>query len=52
MTNNSPLQLLVLNTRNAPVISPNGSRVTVRVLPTNEEQIIARHTRDVLSNTN
>ncbi|MCY7360039.1 MAG: hypothetical protein LH609_21820 [Rudanella sp.] len=37
---------------NAPVISPDGSRVTVRVIPANEEQIIARHTRDVLSNAN
>lgn len=30
------------------VISPDGSQVTVRVLPTNEELMIAKHTRDVL----
>ena len=42
----------VRNARNASVISPDGSRVTVRVIPTNEEQMIARHTRDVLSNAN
>ena len=41
----------VRNIRNAPVISPDGSRVTVRVIPTNEELMIARHTR-VLSNAN
>ncbi len=33
------------NAVNAPIISPPGSRVTVRVLPTNEELMIARHVR-------
>lgn len=31
------------NARNAPVISTPASRVTVRILPTDEEQMIARH---------
>ena len=30
------------NARNAPVISPRGGRVSVRVIPTDEEQMIAR----------
>lgn len=40
------------NVSNAPVISPDGSPVTVGVIPTNEELMIARHTREVLSNVN
>lgn len=32
------------NAANAPVISSRGSAVTVRVIPTNEERMIARHT--------
>jgi acetate kinase len=36
------------NEGNAPVISGHNSPVTVRVLKTNEELMIARHTRDVL----
>ena len=36
------------NAANEPVISTKGSRVTVRVIPTNEELMIARHTRRVL----
>ena len=40
------------NVSNAPVISPDGSPVTVRVIPANEELVIARHTREVLSNVN
>ncbi|MBC8153129.1 MAG: acetate/propionate family kinase [Bacteroidetes bacterium] len=39
----------VRNARNEPIISPDHSRVTVRVIPTNEELMIARHTRDLLS---
>lgn len=36
------------NESNTAVISPDDSPVTVRVLPTNEELMIAKHTRDVL----
>ena len=36
------------NAGNAPIISPPGNPVTVRVLPTNEELVIARHVRDLL----
>jgi acetate kinase len=36
------------NDRNAPVISPDGSPVTVRVMRTNEELMIARHTAKLL----
>ena len=36
------------NDRNAPLISKAGSRVKVRVVPTNEELMIARHTAQVL----
>jgi acetate kinase len=36
------------NTSHAPVISAAGSDVTVRVIPTNEELMIARHTQRVL----
>jgi acetate kinase len=37
------------NGRNADVISSPDSRVAVRVIRTNEELIVARHARDVLS---
>lgn len=37
------------NERNANVISTRGSRVMVRVIPTDEEAVIARHTLDVWS---
>jgi acetate kinase len=37
-----------LNTRDAPVISHPDSRVVVRVMPTNEDLVIARHTQQVL----
>jgi acetate kinase len=40
------------NTSHAPVISAAGSDVTVRVIPTNEELMIARHTRLVLEKNN
>ncbi|HXC25940.1 MAG TPA: hypothetical protein VNU46_08490 [Gemmatimonadaceae bacterium] len=36
------------NARNAPVISPGASRVTVRVIRTNEERVIARSVIGVL----
>jgi acetate kinase len=36
------------NDRNAAIISRDGSPVTVRVMKTNEEVMIARHTRDVI----
>jgi acetate kinase len=36
------------NAGHAPVISPDGSRVTVRVIPTDEEQMIARSVSRVL----
>ncbi len=39
---------LDLNNENAPIISQKGSPVTVRVMKTNEELMIARHTRDLL----
>ena len=39
------------NNSNAAVISDSGSSVTVRVIRTNEELIIAQHTRDVLTRT-
>lgn len=42
----------VRNARNESVISPDNSRVTVRVIPTNEELMIARHTRNLLSTVN
>ena len=38
----------VLNDQNAPIISRPGTPVTVRVIKTNEELMIARHTRDLL----
>lgn len=38
------------NLTNAPVISHAESRCTVHVVPTNEEQIIARHTWNILAN--
>jgi len=37
------------NAAHAPVISPEGSTVTVRVLPTDEEATIARHTARVVA---
>jgi acetate kinase len=37
-----------LNEKNAPLISPPGSAVAVRVMKTNEELMIARHTRDLI----
>ena len=40
---------LDLNNENAPIISKKGSPVTVRVMKTNEELMIARHTRDLLT---
>ena len=36
------------NTSHAPVISATGSVVTVRIMRTNEELMIARHTQQVL----
>lgn len=38
------------NTADAPVISAAGSPVTVRIVPTNEELMIARHLRTLLGN--
>jgi acetate kinase len=38
-----------LNQENAPIISKQHSPVTVRVMKTNEELMIARHTRDLLT---
>jgi acetate kinase len=38
-----------LNEGNSPVISRHGSPVTVRVMKTNEELMIARHTRDLMA---
>jgi acetate kinase len=40
---------LDLNNENAPIISKKGSPVTVRVMKTNEELMIARHTRGLLT---
>jgi acetate kinase len=37
-----------LNDADAPVISPTNAPVTVRILPTNEELMIARHVRSLL----
>ncbi len=39
---------LDLNNQNAPIISKKGSPVTIRVMKTNEELMIARHTRDLI----
>ncbi|MBS0203633.1 MAG: hypothetical protein JSS49_12080 [Planctomycetes bacterium] len=39
------------NDPNFPVISPDGSPVTIRVMKTNEELMIARHTCDLLNAT-
>jgi acetate kinase len=36
------------NAANAPIISRDGSRVTVRVIPTDEDRMLARHTRQLL----
>jgi acetate kinase len=38
-----------MNGKSAECISSRGSRVTVWVIPTNEERMIARHTRRVLA---
>jgi acetate kinase len=40
-----------LNRENASIISRNGSSATVRVMKTNEELMIARHTYDHIKNT-
>lgn len=40
------------NDANAPVISDDGSPVTVRVMKTNEELMIARHTRNLIRQAN
>src|SRR5262245_45562989 len=40
------------DTSQAPVISATGSVVTVRIMRTNEELMIARHTRGVLEGNN
>lgn len=37
------------NEQHAPVISPPGSLVTVRVIPTDEDLMIARHTRELIT---
>jgi acetate kinase len=37
------------NTRNRPIISTRDSRVTIRVIPTDEERVIAAHTLTVAS---
>jgi acetate kinase len=37
------------NNANAPEISSNGAGVSIRVIPTNEELMIARHTGNVIS---
>ncbi len=39
------------NDAHADVISPDGSRCTVRVVPTDEQLVIARHTRDLVRST-
>lgn len=36
------------NTAHAPIISPDGGKVAVRVIKTNEDAMIARHTNDLL----
>ena len=36
------------NEAHAPIISDDGSRVTVRIIKTDEDRMIARHTREVL----
>jgi acetate kinase len=40
---------LDLNMENGPIISKKASPVSVRVMQTNEELMIARHTRDLLT---
>ena len=37
------------NDAHAPVISPKGNSATVRVMPTDEDLMIARHTRELIS---
>jgi len=39
----------VRNAANAPIISPEGAKVTIRVIATNEEQLIARFTAKLLA---
>lgn len=39
------------NAEHAPIISPDGSPVTVRVMPTDEDLMIARHTYRLISRT-
>ncbi len=39
------------NAAHAPIVSPEGAAVTVRVVQTNEDLMIARHTRAVLTGT-
>ena len=40
-----------LNVQHAEIISRSGSTCTVRVIPTNEDLMIARHTRELLFST-
>jgi len=42
---------LPANDANAPLISANGAPVSIRVIPTNEELMIARHTASVIRKT-
>jgi acetate kinase len=39
------------NTSNSPVISTDGSPVCLRIIPTNEELMLARHAREVIRRT-
>jgi acetate kinase len=39
------------NAQHAPVVSAGGSKCTVRVVPTDEDLMIARHTRQVMEGT-
>jgi acetate kinase len=39
----------VRNGRHAPVISPDGASVTVRIIPTDEDHMIARHTHRLIT---
>lgn len=38
----------ILNSQNAPLLSSNTSKVSVRIIPTNEELMIARHTSQII----
>jgi len=40
------------NAQHAPIISTDSSRVVVRVIPTDEDLIIARHTRRLMDSLN